>query len=314
MKLIYPIEIKAKLDEHVVGQDEAKTALSVAIFEHQMRCQFPELQMDKSNVFLIGPSGSGKTILVETLAGIADVPFSINSATSLTESGYVGEDVENVLRRLLEASEYDLEKAEKGIVFIDEFDKIARKSKENMSITRDVGGEGVQQALLRIIEGCDIEVPLTSGRRHPYEECIVMNTENILFILSGAFEGIKCQEESITPQDLIAYGMLHELVGRVPVIAEVEPLDIEELKRIMTEPKNAIIPQFKALFRQMDIDLEFSDGAVSEIAASAYFRGTGARGLRSFIEKLLQSYIFSVEKYQGETITIEALDVLGIAA
>lgn len=314
MKLIFPMEIKAKLDEFVIGQDEAKTTLSVALFEHQIRCNSPDLKMDKSNVFLVGPSGSGKTLLVETLAQIADVPFSINSATSLTESGYVGEDVDNVLRRLLEASNYDLEVAEKGIVFLDEFDKLARKSKENVSITRDVGGEGVQFALLRMIEGCDMEVSLTAGRRHPNEECIVMNTENILFILSGAFVGLESQDDFVTPNDLISYGMIHELIGRVPIITEVEPLSVDELKRVLIEPKNAIITQFQNFFRLMNISLEFTDGAISEIAASAYFRETGARGLRSFIEKLLQPYIFSVEKYQGETITIEAFDVLGIAA
>lgn len=314
MNLIFPTEIKAKLDEHIVGQDEAKKTLSVALFEHLMRCEYAELKMDKSNIFLIGPSGSGKTLLVETLANIADVPFSINSATSLTESGYVGEDVDNVLRRLLEAANYDLEAAEKGIVFIDECDKLARKSKENTSITRDVGGEGVQQALLCMIEGSDIEVPLTAGRRHPNEECIVMNTENILFILAGAFEGLESQEDFVTPNDLISHGMIHELVGRVPIITSVESLRVDELKRILTEPKNAIITQFQDFFRHMNIVLKFTDGAITEIATSAYYRGTGARGLRSMIEKILQPYIFNIEEHKGAAITIEAVNVIGIAA
>ncbi len=314
MKLIYPKKINEKLDEVVIGQDDAKRTLSVALFEHQMRCLVPDIKMDKSNVFLIGPSGTGKTLLIKTLAQIADIPFSDNLATSLTESGYVGEDVENVLRRLLDASNHDIEKAEKGIVFIDEFDKLAIKSKENMSITRDVGGEGVQQALLRMIEGCNVEVPLSAGRRHPNDQYAVVNTNNILFILAGAFEGIECPGEYITPQDLIEYGMIHELVGRVPIITEVAPLSIEDLKRVLIEPKNAIVSQFKSFFKFMNIDLEFTESAITEIATSAFFRETGARGLRSMIEKVLQPYIFNIEEYKGTAITIEAVDVLGIAA
>ena len=283
-------------------------------------------------MILIGPSGCGKTLLVEKLAEIAGVPVSINSATALTESGYVGEDVEKVLSRLLINADMDLLKAQYGIVYIDEIDKIARKSKENTSITRDVGGEGVQQALLKMIDGSTIDVPMTGTRKHPNEECVSMNTQNILFIVSGAFEGIfntnddnehkigfdihtKDYARDVTTDDLIRYGLMKEFVGRLPVISSIEPLSIDDLKRILTEPENSVISQYKRLFEKSNINLRFTDEALTEIALKAFSRGTGARGLKSIVEKTLEDYIFNIKVYKNKkTITIDASNVKNAAA
>ena len=283
----------------------------------------------------------GKTLLVETLAKIADVPVSINSATSLTESGYVGEDVEKVLSRLLIDADMDVDRAEFGIVYIDEIDKIARKSGENTSITRDVGGEGVQQALLKMIDGAVIDVPMDGSRKHPYEQCIPVDTSNILFIVSGAFEGInnikpKRIEKSIGFQiednkqlkvdkgkgktniatdDIINYGLIKELVGRLPIIANVEQLTIDALKRILTEPENAIIPQYKRLLEKSNVELDFTDEALTEIASKAYERGTGARGLKSIVEKALEDLVFGLRTFKHKkTVIIEVADVKNVAA
>ncbi|MBR2278355.1 MAG: ATP-dependent Clp protease ATP-binding subunit ClpX [Eubacterium sp.] len=328
----YPKEIKKELDKYIVGQDEAKKTLSNALFQHLVRCRNVKENFNKSNVLLLGPSGCGKTLLVETLAKIAGVPVSINSATSLTESGYVGEDVEKVLSRLLINAEMDLYRAERGIVYIDEIDKIARKSKENMSITRDVGGEGVQQSLLKMIDGAVIDVPMSGARKHPGEQCIPVKTNNILFIFSGAFEGIsdlkpETHENSIgfeigknpetnalentteiTTEDLINFGLIKEFVGRIPVVATVKPLSISALKRILTEPENALIPKYKRLFDKLNINLEFTEKALTEIAEAAYRQGTGARALKSIVEKTLEDHIFNIRKYsKRKLIIIEAV-------